>query len=268
MREIDLYNSAHLGDNVQMMILFYHIKSYIEEHDIIIRYYCLANYHSQLLEFRCSENIHILEYYAPIGVNTWIGHREYTINWHDYYKEYTEKKEPKPEYICYNDFYVLFHNGLLQTLQIPLPITEIQYQDEDLLARFENLPLAYKNIDILIVNSQPLSGQFDLNDNLWNAYITGLHQRYNVVTTKKVEGVKCTTDDDMTIKTIAAISTHAKVVVAINTGVLHGFFNTYSLQNVKKWFLFDKVVTYRYPRFEHKKEITDISLDEFENLLL
>lgn len=273
MREIKLYNpghfgDSHLGDNVFMMIFFYNIKEYIEEHNIIILYYCSHIHMRQIMEFQCSNNIHILDLDIQhldntIATNVSLANVELKLNWHSYFKQYKTS-----EYIVYEHFYGLFYNNLLEIMGIPQQsrIIDLNYQDEDLLTRFENLPLAYKNIDILIINSQPLSQQFNLNHDIWNPYITLLHQRYNVVTTKKVEGVKCTMDDDMTIKTIAAISTRSKVVIAINTGVLPGFFNTYSFDYVKKWFIFDKTITYHYPRFEHKNEITDISLDELERI--
>jgi hypothetical protein len=61
--ELNLYNNYNLGDNIFIFILFYNIKKYIEDNNIIINYYCKREYHDQLNEFNCcSKNIHILEF--------------------------------------------------------------------------------------------------------------------------------------------------------------------------------------------------------------
>ena len=52
----------HLGDNIINFIFFYKIKEFIEANNIIIYYYCLNEYHKNLLDFKCSENIKIFDY--------------------------------------------------------------------------------------------------------------------------------------------------------------------------------------------------------------
>ena len=83
---INLYNSFHLGDSVFIMILFYNIKDYIENNNIIINYYCLHTYHNQLNEFICSNNIKLLDFTDSTpnidnAINVWIGSNDFQENW-------------------------------------------------------------------------------------------------------------------------------------------------------------------------------------------
>jgi hypothetical protein len=52
-----------------------------------------------------------------------------------------------------------------------------------------------------------------------------------------VENVKCTTDDDLTVKDIAAISTNAKTIIAIDTGPSAGLYNKFTIQNSTTYML-------------------------------
>ena len=60
-RIIHLHNEYHLGDNVFNFILFYNIKKYIEQHNIIIYYYANSIYLYQLKEFISSKNVYLLD---------------------------------------------------------------------------------------------------------------------------------------------------------------------------------------------------------------
>jgi hypothetical protein len=90
------------------------------------------------------------------------------------------------------------------------------------------------------------------------------------LTTNKVEGVQCTCDDALTIKDIASLSTRAKIVIAINSGVFPGLLNYYTLSRVRHFYIFDKRCFYSYTNFERKcnqQNISDITFEELEKYL-
>lgn len=249
---INLYNEFHLGDNVFMMILFYNIKEYIEKNDIIINYYCKEEYNKQLSEFICTNNIKILNYTENnIGLNCWINNNNFTIYWskwlnNNYYNN------------CLNDFYIIFFNQLLDNLNINQKITFLSYKDEDLIDRYNKFDDKYKNIDFLVINSLPMSGQINYNENEWNEFCTKLNNKYKIITTKKVNNIFCTLDEQLTIKDIAALSTNIKKIISVNTGVTPGLFNEYTLNNIEILYYFDNYVNYSYSNFKKMNNITDL----------
>ena len=148
-----------------------------------------------------------------------------------------------------------------------MKMDKFEYDDPTLLTLYDNLLDKYKDIDILIINSIPLSKQYHYVESEWESYITELNKQFNIATTKKVDGVKCTLDDNYTTLDIAAISTRAKVIIAINTGPFAPLLNTYTLNNVRKVFIFDQNRYYSYPHFENKNKIDEISIDELNMLV-
>jgi hypothetical protein len=108
---------------------------------------------------------------------------------------------------------------------------------------------------------------YDYNKNIWDNYIINLNNHFKLLTTTKVNGVLCTYDDKLTIKDIAALSTKAKVIIAINSGVVPGLLNYYTLTNVKHFYIFDNKCFYSYPNFEKKNSITDITFEELDSYL-
>ena len=72
---------------------------------------------------------------------------------------------------------------------------------------------------------------------------------------------------NLTIKDIAALSTNVKVVIAINTGVLPGLLNIYTLTRVKKFYTFDNSEYFTYPNFERKNRLIDITFDELDRYI-
>jgi hypothetical protein len=254
-----LHNSYHLGDNVFNFILFYLIKDYIEHNNIKIFYYAKKEYCPQLKEFMCSKNIYLsfLEVKPNCSIELWINDKLFD-NRHD------SQKMP----LCFNEFYKIFFTEVLKKLSIPIKISRFYYEDRSLLNRYNEFHSKYKNCDILILNSQPLSGQFDYNKTQWDNYIINLTRHFNILTTTKVNNdILCTVDDNLTIKDIAALSTKTKVIIAINSGVIPGLFNIYTLKNVRHVYVFDTRCFYSYPNFENKQNITDISVDELQKYI-
>ena len=238
------YNDWHLGDCVFTIIILNQTKRYLEDNNVHIYFYCNKSYINQLNEFIQTKHIQLHNYQIPIGIPNWIGEKHKQIN---YYNKGNQK---------YNDFYVLYANQLYNEMNIPCVINTFEYEDNDLLIRYDNLNDKYKNLDYLIINSQPLSGQYNYNKNEWDDLIITNLSKYKIVTTLKVDNIICTLDDNLSIKDIAAISTHAKKIIAINTGPLVGCFNKYTLTNVEKVYVLDINNEYSYDKFINIKKIS------------
>jgi hypothetical protein len=262
------HNEFHLGDNVFNLIFFNNLKNYLVKNNIKINYYCQPNYIDQLQEFINFNNVII----QPISnkpnnsIQLWIENKEFVYTFTKIREISSNNGQPK---LDYNTFYKNFFNLILSKLNILFKFKNFYYEDNDLLIRYDKLNEKYKNIDILIVNSQPLSDQYKYNKSEWDNYICVLNKLYNVVTTTKVNNeIKCTTDDNFTIKTIAAISTKVPIIIAINSGVVPGLLNKYTLKNVKQMYTFDDRSLFSYPNFSSREKITDISFDELDIFLV
>ena len=257
-------NIRGLGDSVFNMIFFTIIKDFIIYNNITIYYYTKSQYITQLHEFINNyKNIILCSFdtKSPNSIELWIDNDYFRYKITDIINLSKIKK------INYNQYYKNFFNIVLKKLNINITIYKFVYRDEDLLNRYNYISDKYKNFDILILNSIPLSGQYNYDKNTWDNYIIKLNNKFNILTTNKVEGVLCTYDDKLTIKDVASLSTKAKIVIAINSGVFPGLLNYYTLTTVKYVYIFDNAVFYSYPNFENKNCITDITFEELEQYL-
>ena len=259
------HNEYHLGDNVFNLIFFNNIRNYIKKHNLQIYYYCQPQYMEQLIEFITISNIVLF----PINnkpnnsLQLWIENTQIEHTFSHIRNISVENR------VCYNVFYKNFFNKVLEKLKIHFTFKDFYYKDSDLLKRYDKLQEKYKNIDVLVLNSQPFSEQYNYNKDEWDKYIIELNKKYNVVTTTKVNNeIKCTTDDNLTIKTIAAISTKVPVIIAVNSGVVPGLLNYYTLINVQQVYTFDNRCYYSYPNFVSKEKITDITFEELNKFII
>ena len=258
-RAYHLHNIYGLGDSVFNMTLFNLIKEFIIANDVLICYYVKKEYIYQLTQFVNDEltnhvKLFSLDKKPQQSIELWIENP---------YFGYTFTNNINK--VRYNDFYLHFYRHVLQKLTINASIHSILYSENDLLVRANAIPPEYKPVDVLILNSQPFSGQYNnYNKCIWDKYIQHLNSNSSlkIVTTTKVEGVLCTFDQNMTIKDIAALSTGAKVVIAINSGVFPGLLNVYTMESVKQFYIFDIRCYYSFPRFQNKGCITQISIAE------
>lgn len=286
---INLYSFWHLGDIIFVMIYLYNCKDFILKNNIKIHFYIRENLIKQVREFICCENvkIHPIKFIEKCEIdkinngvilNTikdgLLGHHICKTNipknsidvFHGYnmltdffilnlnlIKNYNEK-ESLNKYLC-----KYFTNVLGKKMNFP-GIKKFVYTDPDLLKRYDKLPLKYKNVDILIINSTPRSAQFDMKKNGkdFNNMIYRLSNKYKVVTTEKIDDIVCTADNKLTVKDIAAISTHADYIIGINTGPFVPCLNSYALNHVKKWFEFDPNTPFRYDNFYLNKSFDEI----------
>lgn len=269
---INLYGVWHLGDCIFIMIYLYNCKEYIEKNNIQVNFYIKEKHVSQIKEFICCKNVKVIPILfkkkcigekifgkkIPVlrdfndlfidqklcdtnipanAINTFHGYDclyNYFLSDFNYFKNAKDK-------MPYNDYLAEFLSKVLGK-KIGFPkIKELIYTDYDLIERHEKLPEKYKKLDVLIINSEPQSYQYDLEGNReeFNKMIYTLSENHKVVTTNKINGILCTQDNNLTLKDIASISAHVKYIIAINTGPLTVCLNSYALNNVKKWFEFD-----------------------------
>jgi hypothetical protein len=237
-RIIEAQSANHLGDNIINFIFFYKIKEYIEANNIIIHYYCYQEYHKNLIEFNCSNNIKILDYENR-------GH----VLW--------QAAAPHEHHI--EDKLCGMFNIFLNKHNIPLSVNAFEYEDPDLFVRFDMLDDKYKNIDILIINSTPRSGQYNYNKNEWNDFISKLSEKYKIVTTEPVNDILSL--ETVSVKNIAAIALNVKKIIAINTGPSIPLYNKHILDNIEDLYLFGGHL------FKTRKVTGLSSLDELNFLL-
>ena len=128
-------------------------------------------------------------------------------------------------------------NIFLQKYNIPFSVNLFEYQDPELLTRYEHLDDKYKKLDILIINSPPLSGQYNYNKPEWDKFIINLTNKYVVATTQKVND-SILSLDNISVKNIAAMALNVKIIIAINTGPSIPLYNTDILNNVNVIYLF------------------------------
>jgi len=234
---------GHLGDNIYCLIMFSKITDYLETNNIKLNHYCDAEHINQIKEFPTSENINILpltEIPGDVKVyNLWVGSGDYEANWYNSLEKSTIPGMPSEQY--FDKFLCRFYNDVLKTMNVSIVIDEFIFDDDrtlnDLIVRNKNIHEKfnnkYNNIDILIVNGAPRSKQYTYNEELWDTNIILLSKKYNLVTTKKVEGIICTRDDDLLAKDIAAISINVKKIIAIDSGVSLGLFNKHTIKNAE-----------------------------------
>lgn len=260
-----LHNFYHLGDNIFNMLLFKNIKKYIEDNQIIIYYYCQPEYIKQVSEFNDSQNVIIKEIDKKPhnSFELWIDREIKGFSWTKLHNKNVSIGKNRTNY---DTFFVYFFNIALHVLNIRVTLKKFYYKDKDLKHRYINLNKKhknkYKNIQVLILNSQPLSGQFNYNKSEWDDHINHLSKKYNVITTTKVDGIACTMDDKLSVKDIAAISAKAKIIIAINSGVVPGLLNKYTLNNVKQVYIFDNRCKFSYKKFQNKENIREINYEE------
>jgi len=229
---------AHLGDNIINFIFFYKIKDFIEKNNIIIHYYCWTQYHKNLLEFKSSENIKIFQHENK-GHLLWQGGETPHLN-------IVEDK------LC-NMF-----NIFLKRYNIPISVDSFEYQDPELFTRYENLHDKYKNIDILIINSTPLSGQYIYDKDSWNDFIIKLSQKYLVAVTENVND-SILSLHDISVKNIAAIALKVKKIIAINTGPSTPLYNTDILNNVEVIYLFGSCGIFKTRKIKSLNKINELN---------
>jgi hypothetical protein len=148
----------------------------------------------------------------------------------------------------FDTYYSLFYAKILNILGLQnLSIDTSLYQKEDyLLDIYNKLDPKFKDVDILLINSAPQSGQGGYDKGRMDAMCVRLVNKYKIVTTSPVnDTIVCTLNDGLKMQDIGAISTHAKYIIGVHTGPLIPCFNSYSKEHVKKWIIFHESTLFK-----------------------
>jgi hypothetical protein len=245
-RVIELYCDFHLGDSVYNLSAFSQINNYLTENNIKIHYYCKQQYHAQLAEFTPS-SVLLLDVSTAGGV---LAPPQFHVGNQNLPKHLFNRPNSN-----FDEFYDVFFAQFIEMYNLAPPRIPTFYapRDPNLLARYDILPDKFKNLDILFINSPPLSGQYFKPNSSWDKFIMAAKNAgLKVATTAPLHRwhrapPPCTAPH-LTIKSIAAISTHAKYIIAINTGPLAGCFNEITMQNIVCMWVFDRGNTFAHPK--------------------
>ena len=219
----------HLGDCLFSLKFIYNIRNILKENNICINFfyseYVKKGYIIEIEQYAIPQIIELfpLQYKPADSIELWMGKGIDGVShlqWSVYFEKYYIK--------------ILTHLGL-NKLNIDCSLWQPDYY---LLDIYKSLPEKYNNIDILIINSYGCSGQLDyaMDESIDNM-CRSLNKSFNIVTTRKVDDIKCTLDDKLNIQCIGAISTHTKFVIAVQTGPTSALYNKLTQASVKKWFI-------------------------------
>ena len=234
MTEYHFYNAYHYGDTILNITFLNNVVKYCNriEKTIIIYYYYNQNYNKNKREFEvyldtCQMVLRPIEE-TPVGAtHLWIG------------------QYPKLDGIPYDIFdvyYSLYYKNVLRIMRLEnhVEIGTSLYQDNpNMLDRYQALPDTYKNVDILILNTPPQSGQTTYDKSSWDEMCYFLGLKHKIVTAQHVHpDIPCTMRDGLTMYDIGAISTHCKYIIGVHSGPMTACYTSYTKKHVKKWFVF------------------------------
>lgn len=249
-----IFNKYHLGDQVFNILFFNKITAYLKKRGWKVEYYMERSYLKQVKEFVKDDEtviLHGLDEMPEWAFEAWINNREIVKNF-----ELQTK-------IGFDTYYIYFFQRLCEKMGLDYLVMDLKFQDLDLEKRWQRIILhkpEIQDIQVLVINSEPLSGQYRVDRSEWNRFIFYLNEKHKVITTLKVQGIPCTMDDNLTIKDIASISTKMKYIIAINTGPFVGCYNEETLQNVQHIYVFVNNLHFDHPKITTLKDIQELYL--------
>jgi hypothetical protein len=221
-----VHNIYHYGDNIYNLKLFFGIVDILKKHSIVIHYYYDPLHIKDVNELRryVDPEVVILETLDKKPADShdmWIGH-------------YAHTKIETGIRALYRDALKYLH---LENLGIS---TSVYQQEDYLLDTYRRLDPKFNDVHVLILNNQPMSGQFQYDKAKVDAMCERIASKFKkVVVVSPVGSIPCTQTDGLQLQDIGAISTHAKYIIGFNSGPLIPCFNIHTKKSVKKWILFD-----------------------------
>ena len=217
------YNPGHIGDNILNLKYFSSVSEILKERKCKIIYYYDTHYvynkKEALMQYADPELVEL----KPLSEKPsdcpplWMFY-DITGTSHHEYERYFEK--------FYSNVQCQLH---IQDVHVS---NTLWLEEPFLLAIYDALDPKFKDIDILILNNNAMSGQYGDSRPL-NDLSLYLNSKFNVVTTVDI-GIKSASS--LSLKEIGAISTRAKYIIGPNSGTLIPCLNSYTKKYVKKWF--------------------------------
>jgi hypothetical protein len=142
----------------------------------------------------------------------------------------------------FDKYFPEFYTMILSKLGIdPAGIDVSLYQDEPYLQKIYNkLDPKFKDLDILIINAEPKSGQFTYDKKKLEDVSSKLSKTFKIAVTTPLDedkSVVCTMTDNLKLQDIGAMSTHAKHIIAVHSGPLMACYTAATKASVKKWII-------------------------------
>jgi len=231
LKEYHFYNRFHYGDNILNLKFFYDISKILKDNNILIHYYYDEGYCKNKNELERYVNsdtliLHPIAEKPEAAIELWMGNNIDTTSSENF-----------------DMYYAAFYKEILKHLGLDTQnIDTSLYQDEPYLDElYDRLDPKYKNIDILILNCPPASGQYNYNKEQFDKSCIELSKKYKVVTTCYVsDTMPSTINDKLTMQDIGAISTRAKYIISANSGPFVSCLNLKTKSTVKHWFILGK----------------------------
>jgi len=227
-KTLHFYNNNHYGDSILNLKIFYINKAILQEKGIQIHYYYNNEYIKNRSELEryidpVVVQLHTLSEKPYDAIELWMGNPIGNLQCDNNFEEYI------PEF--YKQ--ILAHLGL-QDINIDTSL----YQPENYLKEiYAKLDGKYHDLDVLIINAEPKSGQ-PYDKAKMDDLCIKLSKKYRVATTTPVNNdILCTFNDGLKLQDIGAISTHAKNIVSMFSGPITACFNSETRNTVKKWFV-------------------------------
>jgi hypothetical protein len=213
------FNNYHLGDNINF--LNYAKRVVLYNADISIKHYCLQALHHELAPF--IEGVPQVELadiadYPGGGIDTWIN---------------SDGSWDAP-FINHN--WVFEHIGHFRRLSKELGVSEVIKTRDDFLFSYpelyrgNSLTEASKGA-VLLINSRPMSGQFQAYDtNSFAALVKWIQDEkgLNCITTEPTCLCPSTIEAKLSVAQIGALSRRCKVVMAVDTGPMWPTFTAHN----------------------------------------
>lgn len=242
------YNEFHLGDNlIHLHFLRKMALAYPEHQFIHAAQECHLPQLREVVEDMATIKLIRIEDRSALAVNVWKNAGAGTPRggfW-----------ENHPQRRHYGNFHVLWFDHLAVKMGLESPIGK----PEDLLFDYPRLkePLGlgcdpfdteytWREIDFLIVNSRPCSGQLRAFDRIeyFNALIEELSRGHRVVCTdtnpeldaqemRSRKTLRCTRDYNLTLTSIGELSNRCKVIIGVSTGPMWPTMNVFNRESVK-----------------------------------
>ena len=246
---------SHYGDSIFNLRFFYNIRNYLKSNNIkIIYFYCpiyIKNI-NELEKYIDTMTLTLLPTTEPMNnpIDLWMGYDINNINHHNFIEYVYE--------------YYLNISKILGIILDPIYLNIFQ-PEFYLKTIYDNFDSKFKDVDFLILNSEPISLQFKYVKDDFDNFCIKLHKMsFKIVTTTYVNDyIPCTFNNGLTIQDIGAISTRAKYIIAVLSGPMTPCFNLLTIKNVHTIFLLCNIKF----NFNHSKIKTYDTIDKLDQLI-
>ena len=234
---IVFYNKYHYGDHILNLKFLFNISNKIKEKGVKVKYLYDSNYIKNIDELQRYVNPETVELEAltptlpESAIELWMGNGV------------EGKAAACSENCIFDKYFTEFYTMILSKLGIdPAGINVSLYQDEPYLQDIYNkLDPKFKDLDILIINATPNSGQIMYDKKKVDAMCSHLAKKFKIAVTTPLDedkSVVCTMTENLKLQDIGAISTHTKYIVGVHSGPLMACYTAATKANVKKWIIF------------------------------